>query len=361
MGYCFMSMEKIITGADFVRKYEHNYRTENVPNADKSKAHLNDELICLNGKTYLEVFEEKKKIIEKNNPNRKIRKDAIKAFEIVTTFSREELENVNLEEWKKDNVRWLQETFNKAPTEYGDNVISVMYHGDENGNVHCHALVIPIDEAGHLNASFWNKGRQKMINLQTSYAKAMEPHGLKRGLQNSCASHKDIKRYYAELNAEVQKELPKPLENETIEEYEKRANEFYKTTNAVHLREVNKLKREIDEIKTHQKQRSMDEILEYKTAAKELKKQAKDFLELERTYGSVNVISQMLYKTQLLNDALKNFPDQEYKQTIRTGMGIMMDLEEQRRERLKKEQRQKQKLERDFNNKKFKDNKNELK
>lgn len=361
MGYCFMSMEKIKTGADFTRKYEHNYRTEYVPNADKSKAHLNEELVSLNGKTYLEIFKEKKDLLEKNNSSRKIRKDATKAFEVVTTFSREDAEHINLDEWKASNVKWLQETFNKAPAEYGDNVISVVYHGDENGNVHCHALIVPIDEKGHLNASFWNKGRQKMIELQTSYAKAMEVHGLKRGLQNSCATHKDIKRYYAELNAEVQKELPKPLENESLEDYSKRVNEFYKTTNAVHLREVNKLKREIDEIKTHQKQRSMEEIIEYKTAAKELKKQTKEYLELERMYGSVNIISQMLYKTQLLNDALKNFPDQEYKQTIRTGMGIMMDLEEQRREKLKKEQRQKQKLERTLNRKKSKDNKNELK
>ena len=47
MAYCFMSTEKIKSLGAFTRKYEHNYRTGNVPNADKNRAHLNEEIVSL--------------------------------------------------------------------------------------------------------------------------------------------------------------------------------------------------------------------------------------------------------------------------------------------------------------------------
>ena len=60
MAYCFMSTEKIKSLGAFTRKYEHNYRTGHVPNADKDRAHLNEEIISLpEGKTYVDVFRDK--------------------------------------------------------------------------------------------------------------------------------------------------------------------------------------------------------------------------------------------------------------------------------------------------------------
>lgn len=159
MGYCFMTIEKIKTPADFTRKYEHNYRKEPVPNADELSLSNNEELVKLNGKTYLDAFHEK---IEKsdyyNGENkRKVRADAVLGMEVITTFSREDRENIDIEQWKKDNVRWLEDTFNRRADKYGNNVISVVYHGDEAGNVHCHAIVIPMTENGSLSAKAESK------------------------------------------------------------------------------------------------------------------------------------------------------------------------------------------------------------
>ncbi|HCG7189836.1 TPA: hypothetical protein NJ329_004536, partial [Vibrio parahaemolyticus] len=47
-------------------------------------------------------------------------------------------------------------------------------------------------------------GKSKLSKLQTDYAKDMEKHGLVRGLLNSKATHKTVKRYYAELRADAE-------------------------------------------------------------------------------------------------------------------------------------------------------------
>lgn len=71
------------------------------------------------------------------------------------------------------NVEWMKDTFNIAG-DGKDNVISMVYHGDEAGNVHCHALVIPVDERGHLNARRFINGSRAMSEHQTTYAKYMQ-------------------------------------------------------------------------------------------------------------------------------------------------------------------------------------------
>ena len=230
MGYCFMTLEKIKNFNQMAGKYSHNYRKIDVLNADPDKAHLNEELISLEGKTYKEAFEERLKGLGYGT-DKKIRSNAVYAFEVVTTFSREDKEHVDLEKWKKDNVAWLKKEFNANP-DYGENVLSVVYHGDEAGNVHCHAIVVPIDDKGNLNARYYVRSRQKMIELQDSYGKLMKSeHNLNRGIKNSKARHQDIKRYYTSLNATLQRDLPKPKENEKLEDYQQRIQELYKDAN----------------------------------------------------------------------------------------------------------------------------------
>ena len=148
MGYCFMTIEKVKDKGTLARKYQHNYRTGKVPNADPTLLHRNEELVKLGGKTYVEKFDEIITRLKEQNP--KIRKNAVLALEIVTTFSREDIETVDVEKWKSDQVKWLRENFNPNPEEFGDNVVSVMFHGDEAGNVHCHSVIIPIDDKGKL-------------------------------------------------------------------------------------------------------------------------------------------------------------------------------------------------------------------
>ena len=65
-----------------------------------------------------EVMSATKEAVMKGN--RKIRKNAILALEIVTSFSRENRNQVPLEQWKEANVRWIQESFNADMEKYGE-------------------------------------------------------------------------------------------------------------------------------------------------------------------------------------------------------------------------------------------------
>ena len=101
-----------------------------------------------------------------------------------------------------------------------------------------------------LNGTYYVGNKQKLRNLQDSYAKAMAPLGMERGLQKSLAKHTDIKKFYAVLNREVAKELPEIIPGETIENYRDRANNEYIAANLNHLNEKLVIERKVTEAKT---------------------------------------------------------------------------------------------------------------
>lgn len=146
-----MKLEKIKTKAELLRRYQHNYRTVFVPNADATLTKNNEELISLQGKNFVDAYNKKIKSLEYYNRH-KPRKNATLGLEVLLTFSREDFGQFNIDDWKKENIEWLKNTFNKEAEKYGENVISAVYHADETGNVHIHAMVIPIDDKGKLNA-----------------------------------------------------------------------------------------------------------------------------------------------------------------------------------------------------------------
>lgn len=232
MGYCFVTAEKIKSLGTLTSKYMHNYRKVTVENADPNLDHLNEELVALPldkfGKqtTYKDFFKERIESLDYYK-NHKIRHDQVYAMEVVSTFSREE--DIDIEAWKKKNVEWLQKTFNQA----GDgrnNIASVVFHADEPGNVHCHAIVIPIDPRGRLNAKHYTGGYKIMREMQNSYAEDMKEFGLERGLEGGQAKHKDIRKYYADLNRAL--EIPEVMPFETAEEFRARCQEELETMNA---------------------------------------------------------------------------------------------------------------------------------
>ena len=242
MGYCFMTIQKVKNLGTLKSKYIHNYRETDVPNADPDCIDENEELVKLldengNATDYVEKFKERVKDIPK------YRKDAVRAFEVVTTFSRET--DIDIESWKKANVEWLKETFNKAG-DGKDNVISVMYHGDETGNVHCHAIVIPIDENGRLNASHYTNGRLALVKMQDTYADKMKQFNLERGLEGSNATHKQIRNFYASLN-NAKKKIPPVRENESAAEYRKRALEELMAAHNASLGEIDRKRRRMEQ------------------------------------------------------------------------------------------------------------------
>lgn len=245
MGYCFMSIQKIKTKGGLMSKYNHNYRQVDVDNADKELAYLNDEIIKLptdeSGKqmNYVEAFNDRLSTIPYYQTH-SYRKNAVLAFEVVTTFSKDS--PIDLEAWKQKNKEWLENTFNVA----GDgrnNVISMVYHGDEAGEVHCHAIVVPIDERGRLNAARFTGGARAMSDLQSSYAIDMREFGLERGLKGSSAKHEDIRRFYAELNR-AKDSVPEVKPGEPAQAYKERVLASLETMHMSTLRDIKEKERE---------------------------------------------------------------------------------------------------------------------
>ena len=330
-GYCFMTIEKVKDKGSLTRKYQHNYRTGKVPNADPELLHKNEELVKLGGKTYVEKFDEIMNRLREQNP--KIRKNAVLALEIVTTFSRDKIESVDLEKWKSDQVKWLRENFNPNPEEFGDNVVSVMFHGDEAGNVHCHSVIIPIDDKGHLNASYFLDGRAAMIKLQDSYGDMMEErHGLKRGLRGSSAKHEDIKRFYAAQNMALAQEGPEIRtvkgRKETVEEYKERSDEYIKDLHLKMLAMQKEHERTIAEMRTL----SLQERLDY---YKKKKKLETDTGLLEGIENLKEVVSKGNVMDELY-EGLQHYPDKDKAKLVNDAIVDIVKFERERKEEIKR-------------------------
>ena len=142
----------------------------------------------------------------------KVRKNAVVAVEHLLTASPEyfrphdpraagEWDPVRTEAWARRAVDWLRAT-------YGDNLASAVLHLDE-ATPHIHALVIPKREDGKLDArSLYTP--LSLRKLQDSYASAMNPLGLERGIKGSTAKHEDISRYYGRVNGTPPAPQPVP-------------------------------------------------------------------------------------------------------------------------------------------------------
>ncbi len=316
MGYSFMSVTKIKSTKQMMNMFNHNYRQMEVENADPTLSFLNEELVKLQEKNYVEACQKRLEELENyKNGSKKVRSNSVLALEVVTTFSREDREKIDLESWKKDNVAWLNKAFNMREDLYGNNVLSVMYHGDESGNVHCHAFIQPINDKGNLVASDFLGGPQQMRELQDSYGKMMsERHGLKRGLEGSVAKHSDIKKYYTQLNRAVSPTLPVYDKADTFQSYQEKMKDYVESIQLKTLQIQNEKEREVVEARTEQKRLAH----ELKQKEREINRLTRDIAdkkreeeELVREFGPMEEIRSKLRTTDELNYALKNHPDDE--------------------------------------------------
>lgn len=232
MSYAVMIIEKIKTIGDMQVRYKHNcdndFRREHVKNVIPYLTCFNEELIPSairddsTTRSYRDLFIERLQTLPHYEAH-SIRKNQVLAYEILLTFSRDEM--VNSEHWKQNALNWLLETFNLQG--YGShNVLSASYHIDEAGNDHIHAFVVPIDERGHLNARRFTNGSRRMEDLQTSYADALNDLQIKRGIRGSTAKPKTIRKLYGELNA-IQ--IPMPKSGESADAYRMRILEDAET------------------------------------------------------------------------------------------------------------------------------------
>ena len=184
MAYAIYRTEKLKSFGEIGGSLSHTYRTRPTPNADESRIHLNEHSL----ETYNSCF-----AAIKNSIPEKRRKNAVLCIEHLITAS---------PEWSGWNTEKESEFFDKSlefvKQKYGsENVIAHSIHRDET-TPHLIVYVLPIDEKGGLNAKKWLGGRAKLSQTQTDFANEVKSLGLERGLENSKARHKTLKKYYAE-------------------------------------------------------------------------------------------------------------------------------------------------------------------
>ena len=204
---------------------------ENMPeNADPTRSHLNQYLVE-HGNNIMRTID--KRIEEGYTGETAIRKDAVKAINVVLSGTHERMIEIektgHLGEWVQVNQDWLNTRYGK------ENVISLALHMDEL-TPHLHAVIVPLTPDGRLSAKDVIGDKSKMRQMQTDYAKAMEPFGLERGKEGSRAHHEDVKEYYTRMKID----LPKVTEEieEKKEEVKELKQEIPRLQEVIHDREA---------------------------------------------------------------------------------------------------------------------------
>lgn len=168
----------------------HNYRTSKLEkcNIDPALTPLNLAL-KLDGTPHERLAERLKTVATK------VRKDAVVTIEMVLSMTPEWFDGLTEDrhalrkhpkfmEWANASIAW-------ARKEFGRNVIDVALHMDES-SPHLHVLAVPLTQDGRLCAKEV-LARAELMRRQTSYAKAMEPFGVSRGIPAAETKRRHIK------------------------------------------------------------------------------------------------------------------------------------------------------------------------
>ena len=228
MGYAVLHLEKA-KGTDS-RMSAHIERTVHPKNADRTRTHLNRELVQfpegVRNRTQAIAHR-----IETAGIRRKVSANQVKAIRILLTGSNKDMKQMEaegrIEDWCNDSLKWIRETYGEQ------NLVSAVLHMDEKAP-HIHATVIPIvtgerRKAGQEEQNGKKKYRKKnpqdvrlcaddvmarhrLKHYQDTYAQAMNKYGLQRGVDGSLAKHISTMQYYKQL-VEQQDSLQENIEN----------------------------------------------------------------------------------------------------------------------------------------------------
>ena len=221
-----LRVEKLKSFGNVGGSEKHTARLQDTPNADTTKKNIR--LIGMEDNSSLEDLV-KTKIA--NTTKHKPRKDAVLCSEMFLSASPEYFrpdDPSRAGEWNHERMvlfagasrQWLINN-------YGDKCVRAELHLDE-ATPHIHAYIVPInDKTKQLSHKemFGGNGRVgsiKLSKLQDSYAQALAPLGIERGVKGSKATHTKVKEYYQAVNSEPltavwsnKKLAPQPLESAT--------------------------------------------------------------------------------------------------------------------------------------------------
>ena len=228
MGYAVLHLEKA-KGTDS-RMSAHIERTVHPKNADRTRTHLNRELVQfpegVRNRTQAIAHR-----IETAGIRRKVSANQVKAIRILLTGSNKDMKQMEaegrIEDWCNDSLKWIRETYGEQ------NLVSAVLHMDEK-TPHIHATVIPIvtgerrkarQEEQNGKKKYRKKNpqdvrlcaddvmaRHRLKHYQDTYAQAMNKYGLQRGVDGSLARHISTMQYYKQL-VEQQDSLQENIEN----------------------------------------------------------------------------------------------------------------------------------------------------
>jgi DNA repair exonuclease SbcCD ATPase subunit len=225
---------------------------------------------------------------------------------------------VNVDKWAKDSIKFLEKKFGKG------NILSAELHKDETTS-HIHAVIMPLktktntaskNKSVKLVARDFIGGKTKLSKLQTDYAKDMKKHSLVRGVYESKATHKTVRRYYAELKADA----------EEIKKIQSEINKLKESYSDVSLFRPDKKNNILDKLAKklfkqianfRKKERTLNSEFENIMEANdklssELTEKRERLSELSRAFGEVEALNNEL---QASNEALANDLAQEkYKE-----------------------------------------------
>ena len=222
MGYAVLHLEKA-KGTDS-RMSAHIERTVHPKNADRTRTHLNRELVQFPEGAIAHR-------VETAGIRRKVGTNQVRAIRVLLTGSNRDMKQIEadgrLDDWCNDSLQWLRETYGEQ------NLVSAVLHMDEK-TPHIHATVIPIvtgerRKAGQEEQNGKKKYRKKnpqdvrlcaddvmarhrLKHYQDTYAQAMNKYGLQRGVDGSLARHISTMQYYKQL-VEQQDSLQENIEN----------------------------------------------------------------------------------------------------------------------------------------------------
>lgn len=204
--YCIMRIKKLHGNGNVGGAISHHLRTRETLNADEKQ--ISNDWFYPNGGaeelkknindlSYRKKQQEKAMAIYKKKLPQKVRKNAVRAIELMMTVSPEKLQD------KKFNARvYLNECNRWAVNKFGkENVFFIAEHFDES-TPHISILFTPMID-GKLNARELiggANGREKLSALQDDfYDNVGKKFGLERGLRGSKAQHQTIQQYYSKM------------------------------------------------------------------------------------------------------------------------------------------------------------------
>ncbi|WP_414546073.1 MobV family relaxase [Nostoc sp. CCY0012] len=204
-GLAILRVVKLKTFGNIGGSEAHTARLQETLNADPQKMNLR-----LIGDDYLpleEIVQFKIKFSTKYKP----RKNAVLCSEMFLSASPEyfrphdpsragEWDLQLMKKFASTSKIWLMEN-------YGDKCVRAELHLDE-ATPHIHAYIVPVnDKTKQLshNEMFGGSAKEcriKLSKLQDSYAAALAPLGIERGVKGSKATHTKIKEYYHAVNSQ---------------------------------------------------------------------------------------------------------------------------------------------------------------